>query len=638
MGKSGTSDTSNLSDSQYTFDYYSEELSSSSNSGMAGQRTLWGIVQENKKAIAKYIFFFLFLAVVVIVVNNTRASFFTFEFNQRLRERFAQRAYVIKEVEKSMLETTDASEMWVYIRDYMLPGVYENTYGVAPDTVAKTETNQFGTILQNLRRVGAPRIRQLRMKRDTCDVQKRFRDAVDTCVAEFRKDDQDKAPYGPGGIYTYDPKTDENRLFIARRVYAPGGYFITLGPDLASSVGNVSSLIRNRFVDEQTRLIDYRMSFYNPYLDTVSVVTLAWEFFPSGGARPFASFHTVELNGFGNTRDAAYEITFEMIMWAFTVVFCILQIILLFKQRMAYFRDGWNWLNFVILILLLLTIAFRATTIAILNDFEFTVSDPEYVDFSDVEFLRLNERRTLAGVVFLMFFASFQFFESNPKLNQLLKTVQEAGVDVILFLVVILIVVMAFVFSGQLLFAETIEAFAQFSLALSQVFRFALGDFNYEQLEDADYSFGPLYFFAVLFILLFLMLNMFLALVLGAHERVMSSVDEQKWAGARPGPLTEAFSIITNELHEFLRRHPDRATDLLGIETAKDLYSRFDPEHPLRLSRAEQRALVAVLDTRRQNLVLLEHLLQLEQKLGFGASTTDEADGINLAEELSSYY
>merc|ERR1712065_40682 len=149
-------------------------------------------------------------------------------------------------------------------------------------------------------------------------------------------------------------------------------------------------------------------------------------------------------------------------------------------------------------------------------------------------------------------------------------------------------------------------------------------------------------FFAVLFILLFLMLNMFLALVLGAHERVMSSVDEQKWAGARPGPLTEAFSIITNklrklfglkpqrlvpdreralraadqnqdgllnanELNEYLRRHPDRATDLLGIETAKDLYSRFDPEHPLRLSRAEQRALVAVLDTRRQNLVLLEH-------------------------------
>merc|ERR1712065_65447 len=192
---------------------------------------------------------------------------------------------------------------------------------------------------------------------------------------------------------------------------------------------------------------------------------------------------------------------------------------------------------------------------------------------------------------------------------------------------------MAFVFSGQLLFAETIEAFAQFSLALSQVFRFALGDFNYEQLEDADYSFGPLYFFAVLFILLFLMLNMFLALVLGAHERVMSSVDEQKWAGARPGPLTEAFSIITNKLRKLfglkpqrlvtdreraLRARPDRATDLLGIEPAKDLYSRFDPEHPLRLSRAEQRALVAVLDTRRQNLVLLEHLLQLEQKLGFG--------------------
>merc|ERR1711916_99613 len=230
--------------------------------------------------------------------------------------------------------------------------------------------------------------------------------------------------------------------------------------------------------------------------------------------------------------------------------------ILLFKQRMAYFRDGWNWLNFVILILLLLTIAFRATTIAILNDFEFTVSDTEYVDFSDVEFLRLNERRTLAGVVFLMFFASFQFFESNPKLNQLLKAVQEAGVDVILFLVVILIVVMAFVFSGQLLFAETIEAFAQFSLALSQVFRFALGDFNYEQLEDADYSFGPLYFFAVLFILLFL--NMFLALVLGAHERVMSSVDEQKWAGARPGPLTEAFSIITNKLRKLFGLKPQR--------------------------------------------------------------------------------
>ncbi|KNC48004.1 uncharacterized protein AMSG_04238 [Thecamonas trahens ATCC 50062] len=651
--KRSSSVESSSEGSAYTYDYETADAESGSgySGGYRSNKTMMQLLKENKRAITKYTFYILFLAVLVVVVNNTRASWLTYEFNERLRERFELRAYSIDDVEVTLDEQRDAKQMYIYMRDYLLPGVYETTNGAAPNTSPKTTTNEFGTILQNLRRVGAPRIRQLRMKKDTCDIKKRFQSFVDTCVGPFEKKKQDKAPYGPGGVFTYSAAEDEKVLWIERRVYTSGGFLVTLGPDLASSVSNVTYLMENGFVDVQTRLIDFRMAWYNPYLDTVSVVTIAWEFLASGGARPFSSFHTVELNGFGADRSAAFEITFEIFLWIMTAIFIALQIYSLIRQGKKYFRSGWNWVNVVLVILLLLTIAFRVATVALVEDFEFVVSDSQYVDFSKIEFASLNVRRCLAILIVMMFFRMFEFLETNTKLNQLLRTMQESGSDLALFLIVILIVIFAFVFSAQLLFAESVEGFARFSFTLSRLFRFALGDFDYSELTRADFSLGPLFFYAFIIIVYLVLINLGLAIILSAHEKVMSSVEEQRWAGADPGPLTEAWIIVKNkfrsvaglkpvrvvsarqkafseadanqdgllsakELNNFIKKHPDRAPDLLGIDNAKQLMERYDPRNPVAFNREEARAFFSVLDERRQLLVLHEKIVHLADALG----------------------
>ena len=59
------------------------------------------------------------------------------------------------------------------------------------------------------------------------------------------------------------------------------------------------------------------------------------------------------------------------------------------------------------------------------------------------------------------------------------------------------------------------------------LFRVILGDFNYSEMQDANRYLGPIYFVTYVFIVLFVLLNMFLAIINDTYAEVKEDLAEQ---------------------------------------------------------------------------------------------------------------
>eukprot|EP00300_Choanocystis_sp_HF-7_P008627 c16013_g2_i1.p1 GENE.c16013_g2_i1~~c16013_g2_i1.p1 ORF type:complete len:671 (-),score=160.09 c16013_g2_i1:45-2057(-) len=618
------------------------------------------LVRANKLAIVEYVMYFLFMITLIIVVNNARPSFYGSNFAIILRQTFSLRQNAVNNADSALVDITEEGMMWIYLRDYFVPNLVQDTY---VDGSAKPNLNEVGTILQNMRRIGAVRIRQLRVRQGTCHLRKAFIGSINYCAAPYTSKDQSRVSYGPGLRYTYKTQPGEQLFFIQRRYYPSGGFIEILDTSSrAAATNHIQSLINNSFVDSQTRLLDVRFALFSPYIDRVAVCTIAFEFLAGGGVRPYASFHLVSLTGMPSGSGSQLEIFFEALLYAFVIYQVVVQLVLFCRQRVRYWSHGWNILDLTIVLLFMLLFAFRMQSVAVLADFEFAVADSQYVDFSKVEFIRTNERRTLAFVIFLSFLKCFKFLQSNPKLAQLVNTLEEASSDMVLFVVVILIVLFGFSFAAQLLFGELIADFSQFSQTLAKLVRMGLGDSDYDNLSFVDFSIGPLFFFIFTFLFVFFLLQMFLAIIMGAHERVMAEAEEQKWAGADPGPLTMAWILTKNlirrilgippirilteaekvkerktldlnrdglldtqELNRFIQTAPSKTPELLGVDNAADIYRCYALNSPDAFNLYEQRTFFSVLDERRQHIVLMTKLLSLKKIVSMTLSSSAAA-------------
>lgn len=60
------------------------------------------------------------------------------------------------------------------------------------------------------------------------------------------------------------------------------------------------------------------------------------------------------------------------------------------------------------------------------------------------------------------------------------------------------------------------------------LFRIILGDFNFQELEEANRILGPIYFLLYVFFVFFVLLNMFLAIINDTYSEVKAELANQK--------------------------------------------------------------------------------------------------------------
>lgn len=128
----------------------------------------------------------------------------------------------------------------------------------------------------------------------------------------------------------------------------------------------------------------------------------------------------------------------------------------------------------------------------------------------------------------LIFLRLLKYMQMSKSLYFLQSTISEALVDIYFFIIMLVNFMLGFVFLAYLAFGTHAESFSTITLALITSFEMIIGDFDYEEMEAANPEIAPFYFIVYMLMFIFVLLNIFIAILERAYSRVKQSSDEER--------------------------------------------------------------------------------------------------------------
>nr|KAG5714652.1 hypothetical protein BaRGS_000140 [Batillaria attramentaria] len=341
--------------------------------------------------------------------------------------------------------------------------------------------------------LGRPRLRQVRVRKGTCEIGDLFTKLVTgNCFAEYSSSNEDKVKFGPinppseqtGWIHASaeDAKGSSHAGIIS--TYDAGGYVQLLSDKKEDSKKLIDGYFQNRWIDRATRAVFIDFTVYNANINLFCIVRLLVEFPATGGAFPSWTFRTVKLIRYSvvqqhhqGTVNKARQGEDQVVV---VVVVVVMVVVVLLKLRFKYLDSFWN-----------------------------------IMDMSIV---------TISGLAVLFNLSVFKYISFNKTMAQLSRTLGRCAKDLTGFSVMFIIIFLAFTQLGYLLFGPQVKDFSTFLNSFFTLFRIILGDFDFQELQQANRVLGPIYFMLFVFFVFFVLINMFLAIINDTYSEVKSDM------------------------------------------------------------------------------------------------------------------
>ncbi|XP_048407503.1 polycystin-2-like protein 1 [Stegostoma tigrinum] len=379
--------------------------------------------------------------------------------------------------------------------------------------------------------LGVPRIRQIKVTNNSCVVHKDFRKDIDGCYDVYTADTERKSSIRNETAWTYYSESDlgGSTHWGKLTVYGGGGYYQDLKTTLAESAAILQNLKDSLWLDRGTRAVFIDFSVYNANINLFCVIRLVVEFPATGGAIPSSQFRTVKLIRYVNNWDY-FIIGCEVIFCVFILYYIVEEILEIRIHKLQYIKCIWNCLDLVVILLSLLSIGFHIfRTIKVNILMGALLTDPEsYADFEFLAFWQTQYNNMNAVNLFFAWIKIFKYISFNKTMTQLSSTLARCAKDILGFAIMFFIVFFAYAQLGYLLFGTQVANFSTFLKCIFTQFRIILGDFNFDEIDNANRILGPIYFVTYVFFVFFVLLNMFLAIINDTYSEVKADLSVQK--------------------------------------------------------------------------------------------------------------
>jgi len=458
------------------------------------------------------------------------------------------------------------SDFWRFAEGPMLDGLYWEQYYNNDNVSAEN----LGYVYYENKLMGVPRLRQLRVRNDSCTVPSLFKETIPECYGEWSTKNNDESEYGleseTAWVYHTEKEMNGSSDRAQLLTYPGAGFYQDLTRTRAKTFDVIGELRENRWIDRGTRVIYLDFTVYNPNINLFCVAKLTVEYPPSGGAMSSQKFRSVKLLRYVSVGD--YIIMgCEFVFIAFIFYYLVEECFEMKKQGCKeYFIEFWNWMDVIVIILSFVCIGFnfyRTFSVELLIE-DLLQKPDEFADFEFFSYWQMQFNYGVAITAFLAWAKLFKYISFNKTMTQLTETMSQAKKDLASFGVMFFIVFFAFAQVGYLLFGTQVRDYRSIGNVLLTQMRIILGDFNFAELEATHSIFGPLYFILYIMFVFFVLFNMFLAIINDTYSAVKSD------DSANDFEVMDFFKSQYNKMLDKLNIKRDRIADIQDALQAAD--------------------------------------------------------------------
>ncbi|XP_069466725.1 polycystin-2-like protein 1 isoform X2 [Ambystoma mexicanum] len=601
-----------------------------------GIRGLWGTTltedtAENRELYVKttlrellvYVIFLIDICLLTYGMTSSNTYYYTKVMSNLFLETSADNGVTFQSI-------GSMSDFWTFAQGPLLDGLYWTKWY---NNQSLDQSTRSFIYYENVL-LGVPRIRQLKVKNNSCNVHKDFKDDISGCYDVYTKEKEDTAicgsTNGTAWKYSSEDELGGSSHWGKLTSYSGGGYYQDLEITRIHSAKALQTLKDGLWLDRGTRAVFIDFSVYNANINLFCVLRLVIEFPATGGAIPSSQIRTVKLIRYVSGWDY-FIIACEIIFCVFIVYYIVEEVLELRIHRLQYFTSVWNILDVVVILLSLTAIAFHVfRTVEVNRLMGKLLKQPStYADFEFLAFWQTQYNNMNAVNLFFAWIKIFKYISFNKTMTQLSSTLARCAKDILGFAIMFFIVFFAYAQLGYLLFGTQVENFSTFVKCIFTQFRIILGDFDYDAIDNANRILGPIYFVTYVFFVFFVLLNMFLAIINDTYSEVKEELSNQENELQFSDILKQSYNRTLFKLKLKKERISDvqkalqNGTKELGFADFKNslkelghadheitaAFSRFDHDGNQILDEDEQRKMKRDLEERRVALnEEIEHL------------------------------
>ncbi|XP_017065358.2 uncharacterized protein LOC108104034 [Drosophila eugracilis] len=375
--------------------------------------------------------------------------------------------------------------------------------------------------------LGPPRLRQIRVRKDSCYVNDAFIRYFNTCYAAYSAGAEERKVVHKGSLYRTMNELDSTPIWTVLAFYRTGGYTVNLDYEKDKNLKIIRDLKEVHWLDRGSRLCLVEFNLFNENTDIFQSVKLIAEIPPTGGVIPQAHLQTVKQYSFFTDRSMVMTVIY--IFWYIMVVYyTIYEITEIRKSGFKnYLFSMLNILDCVILLGCYLALmyniwhTFKVRSLTAKAEVELTYQSLDVLCFWNIIYVDM-----MAILAFLVWIKIFKFISFNKTLVQFTTTLKRCSKDLAGFSLMFGIVFLAYAQLGLLLFGTKHPDFRNFITSILTMIRMILGDFQYNLIEQANRVLGPIYFLTYILLVFFILLNMFLAIIMETYNTVKSEITQ----------------------------------------------------------------------------------------------------------------
>lgn len=381
--------------------------------------------------------------------------------------------------------------------------------------------------------LGVPRLRQVKVRNESCSIHEDLRDEVQDCFNMYTPTNEDTTSFGPknGTAWVYTTESDMNGSSYWGQVskYAGGGYYQDLSRTKEESAIQLQFLKDHLWLDRGTRAVFLDFSVYNGNINLFCIARLLVEFPATGGVVTSWQFQTVRLIRYVSSWDYFVGLC-EVAFCLFILYYVVEEVLEIRIHRLHYFKSLWNCLDVLIVALSVVAIIMNITRTAMVGNLlkGLLENHSAHPSFESLANLQVQFNNVAAVIVFFSWVKLFKFINFNKTMSQLSSTMSRCAKDLVGFAIMFFIIFLAYAQLAYLVFGTQVNDFSTFQASIFTQFRIILGDFEFSEIEEANPVLGPIYFTTFVFFIFFILMNMFLAIINDTYSEVKADMSQQR--------------------------------------------------------------------------------------------------------------